>query len=130
MLRPHGAGQLRSGPGSRLDLVAFITTQRGTLVWARTGFGSRVPAAVAGSLCSQTTAQRGLCDAGVAGLNSSERYYLWVASGHAMPLATLRMPDAGRSATQLAVLRAVVWHLRGGCQHSNAGRHLLLPGLE
>ena len=89
MLCPSDAGQLRSGPGSRLDLVAFITTQRGTLVWAQNGFGSRVPAAVAGSLCLQTTGQRGLCDAGVAGLNSSERYYLWVASGRASPLALL-----------------------------------------
>ncbi|KAK9835397.1 hypothetical protein WJX81_006998 [Elliptochloris bilobata] len=74
-------GQLRAGPSSQLDLVAFITTQRGTLVWARNGFGSRVPAAIVGSLCSQTTSQRGLCEAAVAGLNASERYYLWVASG-------------------------------------------------
>ena len=90
VLCAHAAGQLRSGPGSRLDLAAFVTTQRGTLVWARGGFGSRVPAAVAGSLCTQTTTQRGLCDAGVAGLNSSERYYLWVASGRATP----QMPAA------------------------------------
>ena len=82
------AGQLRAAPSSRLDLVAFIISQRGTLVWARGGFGSRVPAAVAGSLCSQTTSQRGLCEAAVAGLDRGQRYYLWVASGHA-PQRTL-----------------------------------------
>jgi len=89
------AGQLRAAPSSQLDLVAFITSQRGTLVWARSGFGSRVPAAVAGSLCSQTTSQRGLCEAAVAGLDRGQRYYLWVASGHA-PRARCFPLDWGR----------------------------------
>jgi hypothetical protein len=61
--------------------VALITGTRGTLTWARSGFGPRVPAAVAGSLCTQQTASRGLCEAAVSGLNRTERYYLWVASG-------------------------------------------------
>ena len=120
----HAAGQLRSGPGSRLDLAAFVTTQRGTLVWARGGFGSRVPAAVAGSLCTQTTTQRGLCDADIAGLNSSERYYLWVASGRATP----QMPRCNYINSLVCSQRAkpaqAILRLRHGCRCGHACQNL------
>lgn len=75
------AGQLKSASYKNLDLAAFITDTNRTLAWAKAGFNSSLQFAIPGSGCAQNTTRQQICEAGLAELLPSERYFFWAASG-------------------------------------------------